>query len=177
MDYKLILFDLDGTLAPFNSDELYPDAAAWLAEHDTAVAVCTNQGGVGLRYWMETAYFGEPAKFPTLDSVMARLSNLFPDNGRTPPVFLCVRYQSKKSGSWSPVPPGNEHVDIWQKHWRKPDTGMLVAAMTAQGCAPQETLMVGDGEEDREAAENAGCAFQWAWEFFGREQPISESKE
>ena len=28
--YGLIIFDLDGTLAPFDGDELYPDAKEWL---------------------------------------------------------------------------------------------------------------------------------------------------
>ena len=31
----------------------------------------------------------------------------------------------------------------------------------------EETLFVGDMESDRFAAENAGCDFQWARDFFG----------
>jgi D-glycero-D-manno-heptose 1,7-bisphosphate phosphatase len=54
----------------------------------------------------------------------------------------------------------------WQTDWRKPLPGMLVEAMKDAGVAPEETLFVGDREEDRQAASAAGCAFRWAKDFF-----------
>jgi phosphoglycolate phosphatase-like HAD superfamily hydrolase len=34
---------------------------------------------------------------------------------------------------------------------------------------PEKALMVGDREDDRAAAEKAGCDFIWAWDLFGFE--------
>lgn len=169
MNPKLVIFDLDKTLAPFDSDDLYPDAAAWLAEHHPVkIAIATNQGGVGLKFWMERGGFGEPGKYPSLDDVNYRLVRLFQFKF---PIFACYRYQSRE-GKWGPVPEGCEFQNEWQQDWRKPNPGMLIQAMKVLDCTPDETLMVGDSEEDRQAAANAGCAFQYAWEFFGREKPI-----
>jgi phosphoglycolate phosphatase-like HAD superfamily hydrolase len=41
--------------------------------------------------------------------------------------------------------------------------------------SPEETLFVGDRNEDLEAARNAGCGFIWAWQFFGEDGPPVES--
>lgn len=177
MDYKLIIFDLDNTLAPYGSDSLYPDAEQWLNQNsNVAVAIATNQGGVGLRFWMEQGDFGEPGKYPTLEDVDYRLRRLFDHLNCAPIIFACYRYQSKK-GTWCPVPEGSEFISGWQKDWRKPDCGMLTAAMTVKGVQPDETLMVGDSPEDQEAAMNAGCAFQWAWDFFNRPMPEKIAEE
>lgn len=173
MPYKLIIFDLDGTLAPLDSSELYPDARAWMENNPTAqYVIATNQGGVGLRLWMEAEGFGEPGKYPTMEQWHKRLDALYPFGVLVAPqVYICTRYQSKKSGKWSPVPYPEQSLNQWRADWRKPEPGMLIAAMEEQRVAPEETLMVGDGAEDQLAAENAGCDFQWAWEFFGREKP------
>jgi len=119
---------------------------------------------------METEGFGEPDKYPTTSEVNDRLTHLFVT--RQPLAFICYRYQSQKSGKWCPIPKGCEMLDEWSEAWRKPAPGMLLAAMATCGCDPENTLMVGDSEEDQQAAANAGCTFQWAWEFFGR--PKSE---
>lgn len=54
-DKTLWMFDVDGTLCSSNtSDTLHLTAVLWLEKHKPQkVALCTNQGGVGLRYWME----------------------------------------------------------------------------------------------------------------------------
>lgn len=172
---RLIVFDLDGTLAPFNSDQLFPDAAAWLdANGWMQPIIATNQGGIGLHYWMEKEGFGNPADYPSLPDFEARLDRLFPLPEQKPTILMCARYQSKKSGAWCPVPAELSHFAMWREDWRKPAPGMLLHAMTIAGWGPAETLMVGDGEEDRQAAANAGCSFEWAWEFFGRPAPIAE---
>lgn len=62
----LYIFDLDGTLAALDSTNLLPGVAEWFdASPGVPCAIATNQGGVGLRYWMETKDFGEPGKYPT----------------------------------------------------------------------------------------------------------------
>jgi phosphoglycolate phosphatase-like HAD superfamily hydrolase len=181
-EFKLIIFDLDGTLAEMNSHDLYPDARAWIEAHpEPQWHVATNQGGVGLRYWMECEGFGDPSEYPTQEAIEQRLMTLFPsDMPNRPVVHVCFRYQSKKSGKWCPAPyavdqqePGTEY-GAWNKRWRKPAPGMLENAMYLTGRDPVEVLMVGDGDEDQQAAYNAGCHFQWAWEFFNRPKPTAE---
>jgi len=49
---------------------------------------------------------------------------------------------------------------------RKPGPLMLEQLMDFWGVNPEETLFVGDMESDRQAAENAGCDFVWARDFF-----------
>jgi len=49
---------------------------------------------------------------------------------------------------------------------------MLLEAIKMSGESREDTLMVGDREEDKLAAEAAGCSFQWAWEYFGEDKPI-----
>lgn len=182
--YELIIFDLDGTLAPYLSETLFPDVAAWLVAHghEQALAICTNQGGVGLRYWQETNHFGkaeEIAKLPTPEIIRARLTKIarqFPLSAtisRRLQVFICYAYHSKND-KWSPTPEGKGTNDGWDRNWRKPAPGMLIAAMAKAGVTPEQTLMVGDTPDDETAAENAGCAFVWAWDFFGRPVPEAD---
>lgn len=38
----------------------------------------------------------------------------------------------------------------------------------------KDTTVVGDWEDDRKAAEAAGCAFEWAHTFFGRVNPFAD---
>lgn len=170
---KLIIFDLDGTLAPFDSDQLFTDAAQWIAENQHIPwLIATNQGGIGLRYWMERDGFGDPSKYPTLPDFEARVKKLFGE--KLPTILVCLCYQSKKSGQWGPIPRDADIYQKWNQHWRKPAPGMVLETIKVAGCSADEVLVVGDGEEDRQAATNAGCKFQWAWEFFGRPAPIAE---
>ena len=53
---------------------------------------------------------------------------------------------------------------------RKPNPGMLEKLIKQYRTTPDQTLMVGDMESDRLAAENAGCDFIWAWDLFGFEK-------
>lgn len=176
MDYKLIIFDLDGTLAPRDSDKLYDDAARWFRNQPTPnVFIATNQGGIGLRYWMEHDGFGEPEKYPTLQAFNARVEGMFEGLPAIPLMLMCAAYQSKKSGQWGPIPAGEETNPIWDHRWRKPAPGMLQHAILVTGTRPTDSLMVGDSEEDRQAAQAAGCVFQWAAEFFRRDYEVDQA--
>lgn len=171
MAYKLIIFDVDGTLADRETSAALPGVSQWFKQNpQQIVALATNQGGVGLRYWMERDGFGEPHKYPDELAVMNHLGNVKQVLALQNDVrcYVCYAYQSQKSGKWAPVPEGQQDNPYWRQDWRKPAPGMLTEAMASVGCTPDETLMVGDSDEDRLAAEAAGCAFQWADEFFGR---------
>lgn len=165
---KLIIFDLDGTLMERYTLEIYPAVKAWFesnhGKYDLAIA--TNQGGVGMRYWMESGNFGNPAEFPTQQEVEARLAqipDLLPIQKEA--IFTCFMYRSKK-GQWNPVPPGCERDPRWDSEGRKPNPGMLKAAMKLFNTLPEETLFVGDSPEDAQAAIKAKCRVMMSWDFF-----------
>lgn len=182
LPYELILFDLDGTLAVAWGDELLPGVAEWFAqESHTPAVIVSNQGGVGLRYWMETGEFGEPDAHPTQEQVLARLQRLAHHSLDDTPVYVSWAYQSKH-GDWSPSPPeaseqghglfqvhaGRGIVSSWRQDWRKPNPGMLILAMEQAGVTPENALMVGGKESDQEAARAAGCDYMPAHIFFQR---------
>lgn len=175
--HKLILFDIDGTLRDWETGGILPGVEAFINEHggDHYFAFVTNQGGVGLRYWMERDGFGEPERYPTEELALNEIYEflaLLPPMGKgetEPTLYICYAYQSKKSGKWSPVPDGKMLDPEWSSDYRKPNPGMLLKAMADLNLEPGQCLMVGDKDEDYGAAEAAGCAFEWADQFFDRE--------
>jgi HAD superfamily hydrolase (TIGR01662 family) len=174
--YKLVVFDVDGTLAETYKTKLLPGVGGWFERRpaEPGVAIATNQGGVGLRYWMEHEGFGNPKAYPTRDRIIYRmrvLARLL----RVPwkYVYVAFAYRNKK-GEAGPVPPEFAEDPYWRHDWRKPEAGMIRQAMADQGVTASETLMVGDREDDRGAAELAGVAFMWADVFFGRRQAGEE---
>lgn len=168
-NYKLICFDVDNTLVKSWSTELLPGVAELFADLDqtkTRIAFVTNQGGVGLRYWMEQGGWGNPENLPTEQAVYERMDKIASQLGckNTVCVLASFAFQSK-SGEWSPEPEKSSRQ--WLQSWRKPAPGMIRAAM-ADHQTFKNVLMVGDSEEDRGAAEAAGVDFVWADKFFGR---------
>ena len=167
MGYRLIMFDADGTLryctvegqpCPNTDDEwkLYPGVRETLAGYSwggpgqpgTGAAIASNQGGVGVGYF-------------TLDTARRLLEETF------------------REAFGFPAPEGTvelcPHVPHSGCACRKPEPRMLNDLIARFGVRPPEALYVGDRDNDREAAERAGCDFMWAWEFFGRE-PDSDRK-
>lgn len=161
MTYPLILFDLDGTLgrppeetATFLRDgeryHILPGRAERLAElHQDGIltAIVTNQGGVGF-----TDKDGAPLR--TELEVDAAVRDVAGRLG-IKRVYICY-YHPKATILRYAMDTSN----------RKPGPGMLQEAMEDAGISPQETLMVGDRPEDKQAAEAAGVAFLWADEYF-----------
>src|SRR5687768_16117153 len=109
--YKLIIFDMDGTLADRDTGELLKGVSDWFGVYKyvtggVKVAIATNQGGVGLRHWMETGNFGKPEKYPTEDDIWQRIKQVFNQLGLRQTqslVYVCFAYKSQK-GEWSPTP-------------------------------------------------------------------------
>jgi len=182
MSYKLICFDVDGTLVKSWTDELLPgvaDKITDLASTRLALAIVTNQGGVGLRHWMRVGGFGDPdaMNLPYQNDIGTRITHLGRKLGVNN-VYVAMAYQSKKTGEWSPVPEsygdglvcGDDgfYKEHWGPQWRKPAIGMIMQAMKDNNTLPNETLMVGDSPEDEQAARAAKIDFMWADEFFGR---------
>lgn len=163
--FKLYIFDVDGTLADNNSTEMYEHADKWFENNpDKVWAIASNQGGVGMRYWLERDKFGDPEKYPTEQMIWDCFNGLFVAH-RPNLILTCYRYQSAK-GNWSPVPPECAKLDEWRQDWRKPAGGMLMRAMQVLDAEPFQTIMIGDREEDFIAAAKAGCEFSFANDFF-----------
>ena len=166
LDLKFMCLDVDGTLIDRETGELLPGVKKALKRSKVdSFAFITNQGGVGLRYWMESGGFGDPSKLPTQRFIEERLYNLREQvekiTGKKFRVYVCYAYQSKKSGEWSPTPEGLDEYEAryWRHNWRKPSGSMIGQAMREAGALPENTTMIGDRSEDRQAADHAGVKF------------------
>ncbi len=170
--FDLFIFDLDGTLTEYKTGKLLDGVESYFQSHDPRIklAIASNQGGVGLRYWMIVKGFGNPANYPTTHDVELSIENVQKQLGVTFDVYTSFMYQSKK-GEWSPIPENGLTDPRWLHAWRKPRNGMLLEAMKNAGVAADRTLMIGDWDEDREAANYAGCFFVYAHQFFSRPKP------
>jgi len=173
---KLYLFDVDGTLTKFYETLLLPNVIKWLGNNKPeGIALVSNQGGVGLQHWMEAGGFGDPTNYPSVQDVEDRMNDICKSITRTygkdfrVEWFAAYRYKSKKSGKWSPIPEGELDSPEWSEDWRKPNDGMLKAALSSFGVSPNNAVMVGDSEEDMLAARSAGIEFHWRDDFFGVE--------
>lgn len=177
----LYIFDLDGTLTEFTETDLYPDVIDWFEENKPEqVAIATNQGGVGLRYWMEPRPkdnydgFGDNwERLPTMESVYSRLITVQIEiekiTGYKPQYFASFRYLSSNN-NWSPIPDKFAGSPTWSASWRKPNPGMLLAAARKFKVPLGDCLMIGDDIVDKDAAANAGMSFQYAVDFFKENQ-------
>ncbi len=163
---KLIIFDVDDTLVRRDTEQPLPEVEAWFAinRNKYNFAIASNQGGVGLRHWMEIGEFGEPSKYPTEDDAKSRIRRIGLMFWITN-INMAFAYQSKR-GNWSPTPEGKEHDTSWRMRHRKPDIGMLNRAMLKAGVKASETMFVGDLETDQQAAIKAQIKFEFAREFF-----------
>jgi len=158
----LYIFDKDGTLIaslgkrPANTpaeQRPLPNVIEKLAELRAAghrLALASNQGGVA---W----------GFLTLEKVEALMLDCAAKVGGLD-AYRFSPYDSKAAARRPNSPYAREN------ELRKPRPGMLLEIMAELGAAPQETVMVGDQESDREAAEAAGVQFEWAADFFGPAQ-------
>lgn len=150
------IFDKDGTVVrskagnPFattvEDQEVIPGVMeklqdVLLNDDNTIFAIATNQGGVA---------FGQLS----IEDAAAITNDAAKKIGATLGVFD----PNHPEGN---VAPYNVESDT-----RKPAPGMLTYLMNEVGAIPEETVMVGDGHDDRLAAEAAGVRFEWAKDFF-----------
>lgn len=145
---KLIIFDADGTLrrctvegqpCPNDHDqwELLPNVRETLAGlTDKLFGIVSNQAGVAYNYLTD-----EMAYILLYDLSFAAF-------GKKVMIEFCP------------------HAVDADCECRKPKPRMLERCMNMALVGRDETLYVGDMESDRQAAENAGCAFVWAKDFF-----------
>lgn len=160
MGYRLIGFDVDGTLVETKSGAAFRKSAddwQWLPgrleklqalqEQDISIAIATNQGGVA---------FGS-FSFADIQAELLRMLQDVPLEYES--LFMCVLHPKASLPAYRQ-----------ESNRRKPGPGMLIEAMETFNELPGDTLYVGDRPEDEQAAQNAGIAFMYAHLFFGDEQ-------
>lgn len=164
----LYLFDLDGTLISGYMDNPDKDYNRWdvlpkrkaklnqlLMRGDT-VCIVTNQGGVAFGFVSEDAADAKIAA-AVLALGLAQVRSDGDPPRRT--VYACYHHENGTTEPWdNPI----------MARRRKPNPDMLFEAMREHyQAAALGVLMVGDREEDEQAAQAAGVPFQWAHVFFG----------
>lgn len=156
---KLLVLDIDGTLVETKSGETFRKTAndwQWLPnrleklqelrKRGVKFAIASNQAGVAFPW----SKFTEQEIRAEIDVVAQAIGADF--------VGVCYSTPNEKA-----LRTYHNPNDLR----RKPGPGMLLEAMQYYGVSPQETLMVGDREEDEKAAKNCGVSFQLANDFFG----------
>jgi histidinol phosphatase-like enzyme len=164
----LLLCDLDGTLAVKWKPDILPGRVDELARVGLPVAVVTNQGGVHARYaWQVRGETERAEEYPTVEEIQERivaLSEVVPQVRRAY-VALYVGHDGY------PLPADREDVIItlstgvhfhasWRPSWRKPSAGMLHRACCDFAVAPDSTLMLGDSDDDLNAAARLDIPFR-----------------
>lgn len=181
----IYILDVDNTITDLNGHTLYPHFVNWLktiGERDQ-IYLATNQGGVGLRYWMGVHQFGDYTQYPTQEQVVSRITGIANEVSaiiqRPVMPFISFAYQSKK-GMWNPLP-GRAYFQAqptqinyrgeWCQNWRKPNPSMMQSICSE--CVQRfnardwsKYLVIGDMESDKMAAESANLPFCYVNEFF-----------
>jgi histidinol phosphatase-like enzyme len=161
---KLLLLDLDGTLAIKWKPDLLPGRLDELERLDIPVAIVTNQGGVHARYHWEAQGETERAKkYPTVERLLQRLEEVSQQVPQIQRAYIAfyVGHDSYK------LPDDRRDVvhtlstgvvvhGAWDPAWRKPAGGMIRQACCDLDVEPAHVVMAGDNEVDRQAAHNAG---------------------
>lgn len=164
---KLFIFDKDGTLvksvvnpktgkshAPnkLEDQDYFEDVQAKcdaLRAQGHALAVASNQGGVA---------FGI---FPAVEAdtlVSAAAIYIGAETYR-----VCFYHPAGKIAEYAR-----------ESQMRKPAPGMLLSLMAELGFDPEQTVMVGDWNSDKQAAAAAGCSFEWTNDFFQRNDAFAD---
>lgn len=156
--YKLVIFDIDGTLVTTKSGETFRKSAddwQWLpgrvercqrlVRDGYRIAFASNQAGVAFPWSKFTEQDIEDEVAIMADAVDA-------DTWR-----CCYS---------SPNPKALPQYFNANDPNRKPGSGMLLDIMDHLEESAKDTLFVGDRPEDKQAAAAAGVSFQWAEDFF-----------
>lgn len=166
----LYLFDLDGTLITGYMDNPDKDYNVWhvlpgrwarlnkLKMQGHTIAIITNQGGVA--YGLVT----EEECSAKLEQAIRKLGlgNPRSSGDAADPVVYCSIHH----------PNGNAPYNDPELAARRKPSGAMIreAILDFPHSAARGVLMVGDRPEDEAAAKDAGVPFQWAHEFFAKEQ-------
>lgn len=175
---KLLLCDLDSTLAVKWEPALLPGRVEALARAGWPVAIVTNQGGVHAGYHWRQEEPERAERYPTVASVRERLEVITAALPEVKAVYLAFHVghdeyalPAVRDDVLTTLQRGVPFHGSWSPGWRKPNAGMLCQACRDFGVDPRETWMLGDAEDDRNAAATLGIPFrpvaegEWAQTF------------
>lgn len=158
MNYKLAIFDIDGTIVTTASGATFRKTADdWqylpgrmemvqrLRQGGTKIAIASNQAGVAF-----------PWSSLTEEQIQFEIERVAHDIWAD---YVGVCYST-------PNPKALPQYLNASDARRKPGPGMLLEAMQHYSILPDDTLMVGDRDEDEKAAIAAGVNFILADTFF-----------
>lgn len=164
---KLLLCDLDSTLAVKWEPELLPGRAQALAWAGWPVAIVTNQGGVHAGHHWQRAEPERAARYPTVVSLQERLERVSAALPQVKAAYLAFyvghdeyRLPEERGDIRTTLETGVRFYGSWSAGWRKPNGGMLCQACRDFGIDPREAWMLGDAEDDRKAAATLGVPFR-----------------
>lgn len=151
---KLYIFDFDGTVVntPFidkSPRAILPgrvEKLAALKKSGAKLSIATNQGGVAFGILSEEEATAEVREFAEKLGVDSWVISF----GHPKPKWGYEQYGTPEMLAM-----------------RKPAPGMLLKLIKDAGINPWEAMMIGDRDEDRDAAKAAGCLFCWSKDFFG----------
>ncbi len=176
----LLILDKDGTLVTPKSGKKfvqYPQDQMLLPgveegllktlDFGIEMVIASNQGGIAMGYKTEAQAIEEMIFCMNLCPSTFRFALFCPDMDGDQCILVTP------TGSFEPIGKGTKDASLMldelgvnpddvPSFYRKPEPGMLYAAMLKIGATPEECLFVGDREEDEQAAEAAGIEFQAA---------------
>jgi len=168
-EYDAIVYDLDGTLVHLDVD--------WDDVRARCVAVMDARGVDvgGADIWEIRQIADDHNALDRIDEVIAEFerdgatsADKLPLAGDLPanvPVGVCSLNDESACRIALELYGLDRHVDVVVGRGTvetvKPDPEGLLYALDELGVAPGRALFVGDSASDREAARNAGMAFQW----------------
>lgn len=147
--YELIIFDADGTLRECTvPGQEYPiDYGQWIKKSNVChqiekydwqeklFGIATNQPGIS------QAVLSEEKCVALIEEMVADIFGFLPEPEA---MQFCPHHPDEGC------------------QCRKPKPGMLLQIMTFYQVNSSSTLFIGDSDQDRGAAESAGCDFLWA---------------
>ena len=163
---RLLLCDLDSTLAVKWKPELLPGRAGALARAGWPIAIVTNQGGVHAGYHWRQEEPERGARYPTVASLRERLDAVTAALPQVRAVYLAFyvghdeyALPASRDDVRVELDTGIPFLGSWSPGWRKPNGGMLCQACRDFGIDPRDACMLGDAEDDRNAAVTLGVPF------------------
>lgn len=158
MKQKILFLDLDGTVRRTKSGSkfiqnpddqaLIPGVAAAIAKFsEFEIIGVTNQGGVAAGYKSLEDCIKEQMRTMELLPAIKEINFCIDFAGKS-------AYRLGRSKSLILLPEG--------PNYRKPGSGLLDAYLELFPLFPEYAIMIGDREEDRQAAYAAGIDFMWA---------------
>ena len=201
LDYRLIVFDADGTLrccrehstslwaAPcHNSPDAWriadrvPETLVLYDWSRIGFGIVSNQAGIALGLVSEETVKNEIEKviyqlfprWPYFETMTVSANPEHAYQSTIKPIRLPMHHDwwgSQHIYRYAPFAPDAS------SYARKPSPWMLLELARIFGDRLDRTLYIGDSAEDEEAAQRAGVTFMPAWQFFGRpEQPFNVVK-